>query len=97
LHKAQTVLSPTVSEHTGVVAKFISYAHKIFLIVRPIGIDTKYNNRLEVDYESCRLLVRPFQIEDIIIACSQWEKDIKTSFAMLETKLPPTILIVNAI
>jgi FkbM family methyltransferase len=61
-----------------IVVKFTEYAGKAFkMMVGFINIDTILHYTIGVKYEGLNLLIRPFLIEDIIVATGQWEREIK--------------------
>ncbi len=55
-----------------------TYAERIFdYLVGFLDVETKHNYTISVNYGSCKLLTRPFLLDEIIMATDQWEREIK--------------------
>jgi FkbM family methyltransferase len=59
--------------------KWTSYAFKVFdLLVKIIDKQTRYNYTMIINYEGCKLLIRPFvHLTEIMMVSGRWEPYVK--------------------
>lgn len=74
----ETTTSFSTDKHKQMV-KLSKTAVKVFdLLVRVIGKKTKYCYIMSVDYEGCKLLIRPFIFSEIVMVSGLWEIYVKS-------------------
>jgi FkbM family methyltransferase len=67
----------SAQKHTKMI-KLSSIAEGFFnLMIFPVSNFKKYNYTISVDYESCKILIRPYVFSEIIMVSGLWETYVK--------------------
>ena len=78
VYKQHTIGLFSADKHTKMI-KWTSYAFKVFdLLVKIIDKQTRYNYTMIINYEGCKLLIRPFvHLTEIMMVSGRWEPYVK--------------------
>ena len=73
IYRQPTVASFSAKKHTKMVNLSL-YLYKVFnLVLMVVSKKTRHNYTMAVNYEGCKLLIRPFIIIEIVMVSGLWE------------------------
>ncbi len=76
-YKQSKTYSFSANKHNKII-KLHNFADKVFNhLVKVVGKKIKYDYTMTVDYEGCKLLIRPFILTEIAMTSGVWEPYVK--------------------
>jgi FkbM family methyltransferase len=94
IYKKQKVLRSSAYKEDKAIGFFSKIMEKTFeIMTSPLVLKSaKYDFTMEVDYECHKLLIRPFILSEIVMACGLWEIEVKN---LLYSEVKNTDVIVD--